>query len=435
MLQTVRATDWCLDSHRISFYRPRNSQTMIPEKMTTAVIYKLSWVKHTQLNSICKRPLTWQLSINSTVIWLAWHFWQCVYVCLCCSVCQLAGLTVCLLAVVAASYTLRARPPRIGFLAMRGKRNASSPERHSGGPLVTRPRRFTYPLHRLIRLDDLYKDLYTRADRTPFGFTGLRGKKTPSGFAGLRGKRIPNGFGGLRGKKIPSGFSGLRGRRIPNGFSGLRGKKIPNGFSGLRGKRPRDGAVGFGRTEPGEERMSPERQLATRLLDLSDLPSLDALTQMEEHAGPSRQPLEQLDHDWLQEEEEWRHQPVGGRREADRSGGCYIRLHVSFQTPVGEQTTIAAAGTAAVTSAHHRDDVIRHCLTSPRHAVMSGLINDVVHFLLRFKIAFTWRNAERAFGYWQVSDFPYRWRGWFLWKSGRVISRLLLFLLVLKTTD
>ena len=246
-------------------------------------------------------------------------------VCLCYRVCQLVGLTVCLLAVVATHHTLRARPPRLGFLAMRGKRNASRADDGGGGgggggaSLVARRRRFTYPLHRLMRLNELYDDVYTRADRT-FGFTGLRGKKAPAGFGGLRGKRIsggfgglrgkrisggfgglrgkriPGGFGGLRGKKIPGGFSGLRGKRIPNGFIGFRGKKTPNGFSGLRGKRPLAGSVRLG--PPGST--SPERRMATRLLEISDL---DALRHTEEQARTSGPPPQQAGQDWLTAEE------------------------------------------------------------------------------------------------------------------------------------
>ncbi|KAF0301873.1 Tachykinin [Amphibalanus amphitrite] len=191
------------------------------------------------------------------------------------SVCQLAGLTVCLLAVVAAQ-TLHARPPRIGFLAMRGKRNATWPENgsgDSGGPLVARHRRFTYPLHRLMRLDNLYDDLYTRADRTPFGFTGLRGKKAPSGFGGLRGKRVYSGFGGLRGKKVPYGFSGMRGKKVPVGFSGMRGKKIPSGFGGMRGKRPTARSSGSEGSEMERTPASAERSLASRLMGLGGLRS------------------------------------------------------------------------------------------------------------------------------------------------------------------
>ena len=204
-----------------------------------------------------------------------------LYVCLCFSVCQLAGLTVCLLAVVAA-HALHARPSRIGFLAMRGKRNATRPE-GGGGPLVIRPRRFTYPVHRLLRLGDLYDDLYTRADRTPLGFTGLRGKKAPSGFGGLRGKRVSAGFGGLRGRRIPNGFSGLRGKKAPSGFSGLRGKKIPSGFSGMRGKRPTVGAGEFEDAGPESPTLSSVRGLASRLLGLGGVRS--------QQLGSSRQLL------------------------------------------------------------------------------------------------------------------------------------------------
>ena len=207
---------------------------------------------------------------------------------MCFSICQLAGLAVCLLAVVAA-HTLHARPPRIGFLAMRGKRNASWHEHEDagggaggdGGPLVTRPRRFTYPLHRLMRLGDLYDELYTRADRTPFGFTGLRGKKAPSGFSGMRGKRVSLGFAGLRGRRIPAGFSGLRGKKIPVGFSGLRGKKIPMGFSGMRGKRPMDASRGPDQMDR-EESASPEQRLASRLWQLRG-----TRRQREEEADPA----------------------------------------------------------------------------------------------------------------------------------------------------
>ncbi|XP_037092719.1 tachykinins-like [Pollicipes pollicipes] len=154
------------------------------------------------------------------------------------SICHLAGLTACLLAVAVALKTPHQRPPRIGFLGMRGKRDA--PRLAHEVALETRQRRLSYPISRLLRLSELYGDLYERADRAPSGFTGLRGKKVPSGFSGLRGKRtgprrVPSGFAGLRGKKSgPTALETLRGmleeaadeKRSPSGaFLGLRGRR------------------------------------------------------------------------------------------------------------------------------------------------------------------------------------------------------------------